>query len=147
MECVKKKTKQKNDDELCESSILLGNEYLAKRLGYREEIMSEEHKSNYCKKHMILPSYDESICRECDSDNKTLKSLGLYWRKWPEEKPQLGSNIILKKISSDKREWIMPAVFSNSYTDKPIFVCWGAQVEKPLDGDLWLPLSELEVLK
>ena len=75
-----------------------------------------------------------------------LKSLGLYWRKWPEEKPEQPMECIVKTKQC--------GLGYGSWED----VLWGNEIIRqewdttdhliaPDDGDQWLPLSALEVLK
>lgn len=71
----------------------------------------------------------------------------LMWKRFGDEKPTLGSNLVLKKESKDGRVFTMPAVLSRGWSDELIFVCWGAQVEKPYCSDLWIYLSDLDILR
>lgn len=105
-------------------------------------------KSNYCEKPIISPAYNESICQECDFEDKTLKSLEPYWRTWPDSKPVLGATIILQHPyeGGGRGGWLKTAVFSKGWNDEDIFVYWGTQIERPRDGDRWLPLSALKFL-
>lgn len=109
----------------------------------REHMAEEsEHKSAYCAKHLILPSFDEKMCIQCRSDLRTLKSLGLYWRTWPSEKPHLGDYVLIISKRPGIHEWVHAA-----YVGTDQFLTWeNVALFKLHDGDQWLPLKALEVL-
>lgn len=105
-----------------------------------------EHKSGYCAKHLILPSFvpsfDEVMCIQCKAELRTLKSLGLYWRTWPDEKPQLGDVVVIIANVSGALDcaigWYLGA---NRFLPKGHHIHFKLQ-----DGERWMPWKVLEVL-
>jgi hypothetical protein len=74
-----------------------------------------------------------------------LKSLGLYWRKWPEEKPEMPMECIIKtKNGLHYGEWENICNFNYETIGQE----WDTtdHLIAPRDGDQWLPLAALKVL-
>ncbi len=78
------------------------------------------------------------------SDNEeVLKSLGLYWRHWPEEKPQNGQIVFLKCLHSEGLRIQYAKFIKSSAPDRSDAFYWNNQSFEPSD---WMLASGLEVL-
>ena len=76
-----------------------------------------------------------------------LKSLGLYWRRWPDEKPVLYDRVLLGAGFYTYNDCYyfkdnLFALFKNGSEMVETSPCICAK-----DGDLWFPLATLELLK
>ena len=80
------------------------------------------------------PKLQEAFC----------KSLGLYWRTWPSEKPELETYYVVNCIRFVHVCFFRPATSEAE-------ACWSIPAGVPnkllvIDGDRWIPLSAMEKL-
>ncbi len=83
---------------------------------------------------------NEQISKDTKEDD--LKSIGLYRRTWPHEKPHLGDYVLTISKRPGIHEWVYAAYVG---TDR-FLTCENVTPFKLHDGDQWFPLSALEVL-
>ena len=80
----------------------------------------------------------EIIC----SFETSLKMAGLYWRKWPEEKPEVNENVIVKYSSQVGLKPKVIIIEQGSLLSEDF---WRQLYDEEILG--WMPYSALEVLK
>ena len=102
--------------------------------------MSKELKTSIAEAHSIaLQIYHENRAKE--TIDSILKSLGLYWRTWPEEKPEMGQDVIIKYWHTPTNGQSLWIIEEGSLLNE---TTWRQLQGEEVYG--WIPMEALKVL-